>query len=322
MRHGLAVVLCTEGQRGAWGSAKVSVGGQGHWLWVSYEGLGWPWQQLCESVDAITELSGTRQFSHPSYLFCWKGIFEWVLFLQVRGLAVRLLLGKMCRTRWGSCAESLRGRCQLTQAENSHSKVIDGTLHQIHSQAITLQLTGSCSPGQEAKSASNKKKYCLLRHGITKMRGFSPGLTTGGKIKSWSNLPVITNEWLKRASRDFPPTGEQTPGPVHRYPSSLLLSVHPFFLWTHPHFSSDVFIAVYSRVPQLGGASVITPMCSKTQGLTGIKQIHIYTVHTTSGCIACFEISRGYNSGFAVPQWDCFSIKKQSHFLKKKEKWL
>lgn len=38
----------------------MSVGEQGHWHWVSYEGLGWPWQQLCESVDVVTDLSSTR----------------------------------------------------------------------------------------------------------------------------------------------------------------------------------------------------------------------------------------------------------------------
>lgn len=118
----------------------------------------------------------------------------------------------MCWTRWGSCAESRRGRCQLTRTENSHSKVTDGTLQQIHHQSITLQLP---------RSESNRKKICLLRHGIMKMKGFSPGLITGGKIKSKSHSLVIPDEWLKRTRGDFPVAGEQTP--VHRHPSSHLL---------------------------------------------------------------------------------------------------
>lgn len=135
----------------------------------------------------------------------------------------------MCWTRWGSCAESPRGRGQLTQGENSHSKATDGTWHQIHHQSTTIQLTGS--PDQEARSVSNRKKCCLLRHGSMKMRDFSPGLITGGKVKSRSHLPVIPNEWLKRASGDFPLAGEQAL--VHKHLSSLLLEC-PSFLPLNP----------------------------------------------------------------------------------------
>lgn len=56
---------------------------------MSYEGLGWPWQQLCESVDAIMNLSGTWQpSSHPSYLFSSAGRehYQQVFFLHCPGL--------------------------------------------------------------------------------------------------------------------------------------------------------------------------------------------------------------------------------------------
>lgn len=81
---------------------------------------------------------------------------------------------------------------------------------------------------------------------------------------------MIPNGWLKRTSGDFPLAEEQTRG--CRHPSSLLLEC-PSFLPLNPStvFFSHVLMAVYSGAPQLGGASVVTPVCSKTQGLTGIK---------------------------------------------------
>lgn len=151
---------------------------------------------------------------------------------------------------WGGCAESPTGRFQLTWGENNCSKITNETLHQIHPQSITRQSRWQSPPRPGGKGWVQQKKS-LLRCGITRTRGFSPGLIAGVNISL-----VISNVWLKRASGDFPLAGERASGPVHRHPfcSSPEVSIpspsKPNWVF------SDVFVVVL-----LKGASAGTCEC-------------------------------------------------------------
>lgn len=160
---------------------------------------------------------------------------------------------------WGGCAESPTGRFQLTRGENKCSKITNETLPQIHPQSITVWAHRQSQPRPGGEGWAQQKKSRLLRCGITRTRGFSPGLITGVNIKSRSHSLAISDVRLKRASGDFALAGKRVPGPF----SSLLKC--PSLPPRNP--TVGFFSCIHSSAPrafQLGGMSVGTSTCSKS----------------------------------------------------------